>query len=144
MNYGRITIAAVAGTIVDAVYGFVIYGNVLTSEFARFPGVYRPAADTSYMPILFGGVFLAALAAAYIYAKGYEGGAGPREGVRFGVVLGLFALGYSGLVNYAVLNIDSTLGLYIAIAGFVEWVLVGAVIGTVYKPGALARKPLGV
>jgi len=41
MNYGRLAVARlVATTIVDAVYGFVVYGNCLTSQFAlRSPGV---------------------------------------------------------------------------------------------------------
>ena len=42
MNYGRLVLAAVVATIVDACYGFVVYGMLLTGEFARTPGVYRP------------------------------------------------------------------------------------------------------
>ena len=29
MNYGRLALAAVAATVVDGVYGFVVYGNIL-------------------------------------------------------------------------------------------------------------------
>jgi len=142
MNLARVAIAAVAGTVVDAVYGFLVYGTLLNSEFARHPGVYRPSSDTSYMPLLFLGVFIAAVAASYIYAKGYEGGSPAGEGLRFGAVLGLFALGYAGIVNYAVLNIDAALGIRLAAAAFVEWLIVGLVIGLVYK--AAVRKPIGV
>ena len=36
MNYGRLAIAAVAATVVDGVYGFVVYGHILGGEFARY------------------------------------------------------------------------------------------------------------
>ena len=140
MNYGRLGIAAVAATVVDMAYGFAVYGTALASQFAQHPGVYRPPADTSYMPFLMAGVFVASLAAAYIYAKGYEGRSGIQEGLRFGAVLGLFALGYAGLINYAVLNISSTLGTCMAAAAFVEWLIVGTVIGLVYKPAVAASQ----
>ncbi|SRR6266508_4813940 len=140
MNYTRLALAAVAAFIVDAVYGFAVYGNVLQSQFAAHAAVYRPATDTSYMPFLFSGVFVAVVAAAYIYAKGYEGGPGAQEGMRFGAALGVFALGYAGVVNYAVLNINDTLGCSLMAAAFVEWLILGTVIGLVYKPAAAAPR----
>ena len=33
MNYGRLAAAAVAATILDAVYGFAVYGTLLAGEF---------------------------------------------------------------------------------------------------------------
>jgi hypothetical protein len=140
MNYGRLALAAVAATVVDMAYGFAVYGNALANQFGQHPGVYRPAADTSYMPFLMAGVFVASLAAAYIYAKGYEGRGGIQEGLRFGAVLGLFALGYAGIVNYAVLNISAALGMSMAAAAFCEWLIVGTVIGLVYKPAVAAAQ----
>jgi hypothetical protein len=137
MNYGRLAAAAVAAAVVDMVYGFVVYGNLLTGQFAQFPGVYRPPEDMSYMPFLMLGVLVAAIGATYIYAKGYEGGSGVAEGARFGAVIGVFVVGIS-IINYAVLNIGRRLAVGMALAGFVEWVLLGVVIGLVYKPVAVA------
>ena len=134
MNYGRLAAAAIAAFVVDSAYGFVVYGNALAGQFGRYPSVYRPADDTSHLPVLFAGIFIAACAAAYIYAKGYEGGSGVSEGLRFGAALGVFAVGYSALVSWAVLNIGRTLAICMSAAAFVEWLIVGAVIGVVYKP----------
>ena len=139
MNYARLALAAVAATIADMAYGFAVYGNVLAGQFAEHPAVYRPPTDPSYMPVLMLGVFVASLAASYIYAKGYEGRGGMAEGIRFGAVLGLFALGYAGIVNYAVLQISPALGMCMACAAFAEWVIVGTVIGLVYKPAVAVR-----
>jgi hypothetical protein len=140
MNYGRLALAAIAAWVVDAVYGFVVYGTVLSSEFGRYPGVYRPnEVGPSYLPVIFVGILLAMFVASYVYAKGYEGGNGIQEGMRFGVLIGLLVLGYSGIVNYAILNIGRRLAGSMAIAGLVEWTIAGIVIGAVYKPAAQPR-----
>jgi hypothetical protein len=137
INFGRFALAAVAATVVDAGYGFLVYGLLLHDQFAAHPGVYRPEEVAGpYMPYIFLGTFIAMIAATYIYVKGYEGGGGLQEGLGFGVALGVFALGYDGIVNYAVLNIGRRLGCSMAIAGFAEWLLAGIVIGLVYKPAA--------
>ncbi len=146
MNYTRLLLAAVAATIVDAVYGFIVYGNVLTAEFARYPGVFRPA-DTQgpYMGYLFCGIFIAMLAATFIYAKGYEGGQAVMEGLRFGLAVGLLEVGYDFMVSYAITNVGRRITGMMAIASIVEWMIAGIVIGLVYKAAVTpARRAVGV
>lgn len=134
MNYGRLMIAAVVAAIVDFVYGFIAYGNVLSSQLAQFPGVFRsPQSQTSYLPILFLGILIGMFAITYIYAKGYEGG-GLVEGVRFGIVVGIFNAGYVVMVGYAVMNIGRRLTASMAFAGLIEWIIVGLSISATYKP----------
>jgi len=135
MNYARLALAAFAATVFDACYGFLVYGMALAPEFARYPGVYRSnEAGPAYLPLMFGGLFVAIVAAAIIYAKGYEGGSGAAEGARFGLLLAVFVvLAFSG-VNYATLNIGRKLALMTGAAGFVEWLVIGTIIGLVYKP----------
>jgi hypothetical protein len=148
MNYGRLALAAVVGTVVDAAYGLGVYGTLLRGEFSAYPAVYRPEeAGAAYMPFLFLGTFLAMCAAAYIFAKGYEGGKGVQEGGRFGATLGVFAAGYASLVNYATLNIGSGLGMMMAAAAWIEWLIAGMVIGLVYVrmgAGVRSRRAVGV
>ena len=137
VNVPRVALAAVAATIVDAVYGFCVYGKLLHNQFVPFPGVYRSMdSQPAYMPFLFGGVFLAMIAASFIYAKGYEGGSGVGEGVRCGALLGVLVVGYSVLVNYAMENIGRQITAWMAVAALVEWVIAGAVIGLVYQADA--------
>jgi hypothetical protein len=145
MNYARLAAAAAAAWIVDGLYGFVVYGNLLNAEFGKYPGVFRPLeAMNAKMPFLFAGLLITMIVATYIYAKGYEGGAGFPEGARFGVLLGLFMVGLS-LGNYAVFNIGSRLAGAMAVAGLVEWTIVGIVIGLVYRPSpSAARRVAGV
>jgi hypothetical protein len=135
MNYARLALAAVAATVFDAVYGFLVYGTLLAPEFARYPGVYRSnEAGQAFLPLMFGGLLIAIAAVAIIYAKGYEGGSGAAEGARFGFLLGVFVVLAFASVNYAVLNIGRKIAVMTAAAGFVEWLAIGVVIGLVYRP----------
>jgi hypothetical protein len=137
MNYARLVLAAVAATVFDACYGFVVYGMLLAPGFARYPGVYRSnEAGLAYLPLMFAGLFVAIVAVAVIYAKGYEGGSGIAEGLRFGLLLGVFVVFAFAAVNYATLNVGRRLALAVAAAGFVEWLVIGIVIGLVYRRAA--------
>jgi len=137
MNYARLALAAVAATVFDAVYGFLVYGMAMAPEFGRYPAVYR-AEDTApaFLPLMFAGLFIAIAAAAVIYAKGYEGGSGLAEGARFGLLLGLFVVFAFASVNYATLNVGRKIAVMTAAAGLVEWLVIGTIIGLVYKPAS--------
>ncbi len=134
MNYSRIALAAVTATVFDACYGFLVYGTLLSSHFERYPAVYRNAeTGAAFLPLMFGGLFIAIIVVSIMYATGYAGGSGVAEGVRFGLLLGTFASFAFAGVNYAVLNIGRQLAVMVAAAAFVEWLLIGVIIGLVYK-----------
>jgi hypothetical protein len=134
MNFARVVAAGVAATVWDSIYGYCVYGVLLAPEFEKYPNVYRPA-DTgpTYLPLMFAGILVAMIAAAFIYAKGYEGGSGVSEGARFGFLLAVFVVGAFVGVNYAILNINKKITLMLAAAGFVEWLVAGVVMGLVYR-----------
>ena len=135
MNYARLALATVAATLFDACYGFLVYGMALAPEFAKYPGVYRSEdAGQAFLPLMFGGLLIAILTAAIIYAKGYERGSGLAEGMRFGLLLGVFVVLAFSSVNYATLNVGRRLAASVGAAGFVEWFVIGTIIGLVYKP----------
>jgi hypothetical protein len=140
MNYGRLVAAALAGTVVDAVYGFLVYGMLLAGEFGRYPDVYRPKdASPMFLLCMFCGIFVAMLVAVAIYSKGIESSGGAAEGVRFGALLGVFVGVLFASISYGTLNIGRKLTGMMAVAGIVEWLLVGTVIGAVYR---VERRPL--
>jgi hypothetical protein len=84
------------------------------------------------MAFMFLAVVLVVLAAML-----YKGGSGVIEGVRFGALIGVFAIGSFVVHNYVNLQIGIELTVQQGIAYFVEWVIVGLVIGLVYRPSAL-------
>jgi hypothetical protein len=135
MNYGRLVAAAIAATVVDAVYGFLVYGMLLASEFGRYPGVYRPSdAPPAFLLCMFAGIFVAMLVAVVIYSKGIESTGGAAEGARFGALLGVLLGVLFASVSYGTLNIGRKLAAMLTVAGIVEWILVGTVIGVIYRP----------
>jgi hypothetical protein len=56
------------------------------------------------------------------------------------VLIALFAIGYSSLVNYATINLGRRHTALMAVAAMGEWVLAGIVIGLVYKPTAAVSR----
>jgi hypothetical protein len=142
MNATRLVLAALAATVVDGIYGFAVYGTALSNQFMALPAVFRSAeSGAAALPLMFAGILVGMFAVTYIYAKGYEGGRGLQEGLRFGLVIGIFHAGYFIGVLYGILNIGRGLALVMALAGLGEWLVVGCTIGVVYRSalGAGAR-----
>jgi hypothetical protein len=137
MNYRSLAIAAVAAWVFDSIFGFAVFGVALNSEFARYPGVFRASETvTAMLPLMFGSSFVAMLLVAYIFAKGHDGGPGLQEGLRFGIVFASFQLFAIAIPSYVIYNYGRMLALEGALAGFVDTVIIGVILGVAYKPVA--------
>jgi hypothetical protein len=79
-------------------------------------------------------MFVAMVVLAVIYSMLYRGGSGMSEGARFGALIGVFAICSFVIHNYVNLNIGLKLTIQQSVAYFIEWLVVGMVIGLVYKP----------
>jgi hypothetical protein len=135
MNYPRIAMSAIAGMIVFFICGGLIFGMLIAPDYAPFTNVYRPQnAMQSHMLIGIVSSFIAILVMAIMYAKGYEGRSGLREGARFGLLVGIFVACKCAAENYVTLNISGKLALEMGVGVLVEMAIVGVVIGLVYKP----------
>lgn len=133
MNYTRLALAAVAATIADFAYGFVVYGNLLTSSFLAEGAIYRSAeTQMEYMPIGAAGIVLAMVVAAMLFAvSNFRGLAG---GLQFGLLLAVFLIGAGVVIEYATMNMTEDHAARMVLAVLGEFLLVGAVIGLVYRP----------
>jgi len=133
VNFGRVAAAALAAWVVYLGVGPLVNNVLLADLYAQHARVFRPQAE---MNVAFG--LAAALAGffvfAYAYAKGYEGGAGVVEGLRFGVVVGLLLAAFSVAWNYVVLPVSGALAAAWIVDVIVEMAIYGAVVGLVYKP----------
>jgi len=139
MNYSRLALAALGGTVASFVVGFLVLWLVpaLFEEGHKYPAVFRPKEEMmSVMPIGLGATFVSILVVAIIFAMIHHGGSGLAEGARFGVLIGIFVVCACVLHNYVNLNIGLKLALGQAAAYFVQWTVVGIVIGLIYKPVA--------
>ena len=137
MNYSSLGLAALGGTVASFAFGFLTFWLVpaLIEEAHKYPAVFRPKEEmTKVMPIGLVATFLSILVAAIIFAWMHHSGSGAMAGTRFGVLLGLFVVCAFVLHNYVNLNIGLKLALGQAVAYFVQWTIIGIVIGLIYKP----------
>ena len=83
------------------VSGFIFYGLLFGSYFARAYAelTMRPEGEIAAWPI-FVAIPVTALIMAHMYPKGYEGGSPVGEGVRFGILMGVFF----GVIQYLFYN----------------------------------------
>ena len=137
MNYARLALAALGGTVASFAFGFLVFWLVpgLIKEGHKYPAVFRPKEEMkTVMPIGIFATFMAILVDAIIFAMIHPGGSGPTEGARFGVLIGIFVVCAFVLHNYVNLNIGLKLALGQAVVYFVQWTIIGIVIGLIYKP----------
>ena len=136
MNYSSLGLAALGGTVASFAVGFLVMWLVpaLFEEARKYPAVFRPKEEMAkVMPVGMVASFMAILVVAVVFAMMHQGGSSPAAGARLGVLIGVFAV-CSVLHNYANLNIGLKLALGQAAAYFVQWTIVGIVIGLIYKP----------
>jgi hypothetical protein len=137
MNYLRLALAALGGTVASFAVGGLIFFVVpwLIKEAHKYPAVFRPKEEMNkVMPVGLAGTLLSNLIVAILFAMIYRGGGGAAEGARFGLLIGLFVVCAFVLHNYVNLNIGVKLAVGQAAAYFVQWTIVGIVIALIYKP----------
>jgi hypothetical protein len=136
MNYSRLALAALGGTVASFAFGFLVIwlAPALINEAHKYPAVFRPREEmTTVMPIGIVATFISILVVAVIFAMIRQGVSGATEGARLGVLIGIFAV-CNVLHNYMNLNIGLKLALGQAAAYFLQWTIIGIVIGLIYKP----------
>jgi uncharacterized membrane protein len=137
MNYSRLALAALGGTVASFAFGFLVFWLVpgLIKEGHKYPAVFRPKEEMmTVMPIGLVATFISILVVAIIFAMTHQGGSGITEAAGFGVLIGIFVVCAFVLHNYVNLNIGLKLALGQAVAYFVQWTIIGIVIGLIYKP----------
>ena len=137
MNYTSLGLAALAGMVAYFAFGFLVVWLVpfLINEAHKSPDVFRPKEKMIVvMPIGMAATLVAILVVAIIFAMIPHGGSGTTEGARFGALIGIFVVCGFVLHNYVNLNIGLKLALGQAVTYFIQWMIVGTIIGLIYKP----------
>jgi hypothetical protein len=137
LNYSRLGLAALGAMVASFAFGFLVMwlAPALFEEGHKYPAIFRPKEEMmTVMPIGIVATFIVILVAAIIFAMIHQGGSGATEGARFGVLIGIFVVCAFVLHNYVNLNIGLKLALGQAVTYFLQWTIVGIVIGLIYKP----------
>jgi hypothetical protein len=129
----RFILAFVAAYIFIFVWGWLLNGVLLKEIYAQTPNLWRPRAEMmSLFHWIIIGQALIVFAFIMIYASGFAAG-GVLAGIRLGVLLEIAAIGMR-LGFYAVQPIPGKLIFYGSMSGIIEMIIVGAIVGAIYKP----------
>ena len=137
MNYARLTLAALGAMAAYFVYGFAMFAGwpSMKTEFMKYPNVYRSKDEMmKVMPYGMIAILAAIVVVAVLYAKIFTAGGGVVSGIYLGSLIGIFSVCAFVIHNYINLNIGLRLTMYQCVAYFLQWVIVGAAIGLIYKP----------
>jgi hypothetical protein len=133
VNFGRVAAAAIVTWVVYLGLSPLVNNVLLADLYARHVQVFRPQAEMN-VTLGLGAALAGFFVFGYAYAKGYEGGTGALEGLRFGVIVGLLLAAFSVTWNYVVLPVSGSLAAAWIVDVIVEMAIYGAVVGLVYKP----------
>lgn len=135
MNFARVALAAVVSWVVYMGVSYLVHAVLLKDIYLRHVGVMRSeAAQSGILPIGFFFALIGFFAFAYAYAKGYEGGSGTQEGLRFGVLIGILICCFRVIWDHMVWPVSVQLTVAWMVAYIVEFALYGMVVGAIYKP----------
>ena len=133
MNFGRVAAAAIAAWILYLGLSPLVNNVLLADLYARHASVFRPESEMN-LTFGLGATLIGFFVFAYAYAKGYEGGSGAVEGLRYGVLIGLLLATFSVAWNYVVLPVSGVLAAAWIVDVIVEMAIYGAAVGLIYKP----------
>ena len=123
--------AWIVSIVIGAFVNYVLFTDLALVNAAAM----RPEADiTANLPLGFAFMLLGFFAFAYAYAKGYEGGNGVKEGVRFGLVTAVIIIGFGVIWQYVVFLISGAFAAAIVVDTLVEAAIYGAIVGAIYRP----------
>jgi len=135
----RFIFAFIAAYVFIFVWGWVLNGVFLKDVYAQTPNLWRSQSEMmSLFHWILIGQALIVFSFVMIYASGFAGG-GVVAGIRLGILLEIAGIGMR-LGFYAVQPIPGKLVLYGSAGGLIEMIIVGAIVGAIYKP-APARTP---
>ena len=134
MNVKRFVLAWVGVYVVYQILGFVIHTFILGDTYQSLASVWRPEAEMmSKMWIMFLTSAVWTVLFCYIFTRGYEN-KGVMEGVRYGLVIGLFVGIPFSYESYAIYPITIGLAHAWVILTVVISIVCGSVLAAIYKP----------
>lgn len=140
MNNKTFWIGFVAVFVVAQVIGYLVHQVWLADTYVALADSFRPQSELmSMMWMMTVASVVSLFLFCYIFTRGYEG-KGIAEGLRYGLLIGLFVALPMAVNQYVVYPITSNLALIWFVAGLVGYMILGAVFAAIYKPsGSVAH-----
>jgi hypothetical protein len=138
MNFGRLAAAALVCWLAHLALSGIVWGALLPDLFRQHAAMLRAPSEINFV-MGFGGSLVGFFLFAYAYAKGYEGGPGLVEGLRYGVLVGLLLAAFAGGWGYAMMPVSGAFAAALLVDCIIEMAIYGAVVGLIYRPVARRR-----
>ena len=135
----KVWLGFVAVFVVLEILSFIVNGVLLESTYRSLEKVWRPDMS-SKMWIFHLITLISSFFFAFIFSKGYEG-KGIREGVRYGLYIGLWLSIPMAYGSYASLPIPYSLALQWFIYGVIEYIIAGIILAWVFGRKPKAASP---
>jgi hypothetical protein len=136
MNVKRYVYATLAVFLLGQALNYLIHGVILAPAYQATQNLWRPQADMmSNMWIMWVTGLITSVIFTYIFVKGYQD-KGIKEGLRFGLLIGLFMSLPAAYDTYAVLPIPYHMALQWFLFGTIAWMFMGALAAIIYRPKA--------
>jgi hypothetical protein len=140
MNVKKLVLAGLAGFVVMFLLALLWYTVTQGFYTAQFSGIERPEPEASrFIWWIVLGYLVGSFLMAYIYPIGYKGGAPVKEGLRFGLLMGLIMTLPVVLILYGGYSFPQAGLLVDAIYQVIEKTIGGAVIALVYGSSAMVE-----
>ena len=137
MNWKRFFTASLAIFVVGSAWGYVVDNFILRSEYESLRNLWR-SDITSKMWVTYTISLLISLMFTYIFIKGREG-RGILEGVRFGIVIWLFAVVPWHHFVWVMFPIPYSLIIKWTLYDLVTVLVAGILVAVIYKPTQVAK-----
>jgi len=132
MNTKKFVLATIAGFVANVVAYFIleqlVFKGYMQNSF--YDAIGASVEGSPVLPLI--AVLVMVLIMAYLYPKGFEGGSPVAEGLRFGLMFGLFLGVPFSLFTGAMFSLNIAVMLVLILITILELMAVGVAVGLVY------------
>ncbi len=139
MNTKKWIITSIVIFVVDQILSYLFHGVFMSGVYEQTAHLWRPMEEMNrlmWMGWLTGLVW--SFLFVYIFAKGYEG-RGIMEGVRYGLLIGVFFSLPMSLGTYMSMPITGGIATAWFLYGVIEITILGILAAWLYKPAAAVK-----
>lgn len=134
MNNKTLWIGFVVVFVLMQAYGYLIHQVLLTDTYMSLASAFRPEAEMmGMMWMMMVGSVVSLFLFCYIFTRGYEG-KGIAEGIRYGLLIGVFFSVPMSVDQYVVYPLTGQLAVIWFVTGVIGFAISGAVFAAIYRP----------
>lgn len=143
MDAKRCWKASIAVFFFVLIYQFVLHHILLADQYKLYEQLWNaPDVMGSRQWAMWASHLVMSVLFTLIYTKGYEPEKGTvRQGVRYGILMGLILCLPQALESYFVFPYPNNLVVIWAAAGLLEFTVAGAIAGALYRPAMTEAMP---